>query len=517
MSGNGSSGSNDMPIYGYRNKGSPKAPKLSQTEFDDDDVGIDNSTEKLHLDTDIAISKDNPHTPLMIQIPAFDNIQTLPTPMTYTPSNSSSTTRSPVNTIHVAKRRRDPAISRKLNDISNLHQQRVISELPPLPLGQSQRIVSLPTVNEEQLPGDSNKLGQKIVGKPHDIKEDSDVLEGYLLPNMDGPYHWRIVREIGAGNFSTVYLYELIDDRISDTNLRYVAVKRIKYPQEMLRGASEDNPSYKDTLSRFESSLTRELSVLQSLNHPCIIKLLGVNDPVFVKRKRPLNDLLAQSPTLPPCNIITSYCSGGDLLAAAMQFAGKLDNWLIQRIFSEVTLAVKYLHENDVIHRDLKLENILLKYPIEYIIREGNNASLWNQNIIELADFGLCKKIEPDEMCTARCGSEDYVSPEILMGVPYDGKLSDTWALGVILYALLEDRLPFDPPPNAMARQRNRSTSHRIARFEWKWNKMNDIESDAKEIVTNSLTRKSSRWNIEQIYESKYVQEIISNLNINLN
>ena len=116
------------------------------------------------------------------------------------------------------------------------------------------------------------------------------------------------------------------------------------------------------------------------------------------------------------------------------------------------------------------------------------------------------------ELCTARCGSEDYVSPEILMGVPYDGHLTDTWALGVILYSILEDRLPFDPPPNATSRQRNRATSHRIARFDWHWFRLANTELDAKEIVANTLTRKNQRWDIKQIMESIFVKTEMESL-----
>ena len=134
-------------------------------------------------------------------------------------------------------------------------------------------------------------------------------------------------------------------------------------------------------------------------------------------------------------------------------------------------------------------------------------------NIIQLTDFGLCKQLSrDDDLCVTRCGSEDYVSPEILMGIPYDGTLSDSWAMGVILYSLLEDRLPFDPPVNATLKQRRRPTSHRIAGFEWRWNKLKDIDMCAKEIVSNTLTRKNKRWDINNIMESKFVSELVEQL-----
>jgi protein-serine/threonine kinase len=76
---------------------------------------------------------------------------------------------------------------------------------------------------------------------------------------------------------------------------------------------------------------------------------------------------------------------------------------------------------------------------------------------------------------TTRCGSEDYAAPEILLGQPYDGRSTDAWALGVLLYALMEGRLPFDPPPGKVSRSR---PSHRIARCDWSWSRFGDADGE---------------------------------------
>lgn len=448
---------------------------------------------------------DQQRTPLSLVISSFDNVQTLPTPMAYTPPAIQP--RSPIDQLNVVKRR-DPNRNKNLN-VSPGKQQRYLSELFPLPESSVQRVTSLPTVSETATLDSSLAETTPIDGKPAlDVGE--DTLTGFLVDYYKEPLFWRKVNEIGSGNFSTVYLYESLDQ--AHAELRQVAVKRIKYPEELdgRKWNDDDVEKYKELLSRLESSLTRELSVLKSLNHPCVVKLFGINNPTFLQSGKPLRDLMSPTDGLPPCDMIMSYCAGGDLLTAAADCNGKIDMWLIQRIFAELTLAVKYLHESNVIHRDLKLENILLKYPLPALIGMKESSYFLQKNFIELADFGLCKYIEPDELCTARCGSEDYVSPEILMGVPYDGRLSDTWALGVILYGLLECRLPFDPPPNASTRQRNRATAHRIARFDWKWYQWSEADTPAKEIVRNTLTRKTNRWSIDDIYESPFVQEAVT-------
>ncbi|CAI4044622.1 serine/threonine protein kinase PRR1 SKDI_11G1010 [Saccharomyces kudriavzevii IFO 1802] len=506
----------------------PKTPRLKQDGFqgsaDDqqEKTSTDVNEEEKQKAASTVVTKGETHTtPLTVSIPTFENVQTLPTPMTYTPLSPGNSATSPMDqsSLSIPKRR---SHARLLDDMLSIAQpnQRVVSELVAPANLSPQRVLSLPTVAEEALINDSvdsdSRTGENYSPECDDDPTENygdDVLQGYLLDHWDQLLLWRKVKHIGSGNFSNVLLYESMDQ--SDPKVREVAVKRLKYPEE-LSNIDQINTSsrYKETLSRLENSLTRELQVLKSLNHPCIVKLLGINNPIFVTSKKPLHDLIGKNPRiLPPCDMIMSYCSAGDLLAAVMARNGGLEFWLIQRIFAELVLAVKYLHRNSIIHRDLKLENVLLKYTFDDINSFKNSPIYYKQNVIELADFGLCKRIENNEMCTARCGSEDYVSPEILMGVPYDGHLSDTWALGVILYSLFEDRLPFDPPPNASVRQRNRATSHRIARFDWRWYRLSNNETNVgKKIVENTLTRKNQRWSISEICESSFVKTIVDTL-----
>lgn len=475
----------------------PPAPKLRQNEFADDNEssGVNEFEDGEPLEQT---------TPLSLVIPAFDSVNMLPTPMTYTPP--SLIPRSPVGqSLNIPKRRGDVSILQKFDKGSQL---RVVSELPPFLDPLNKRISSLPVVSET-----SSAIDESFNEANWDSAEtngEADILTGYMLENLSKPIRWKKVKEIGSGNFSNVYLYKSIEP--VNPKVLQVCVKRIKYPEELMDTSMSEQPVFKDLLSRLESSLTRELAILQGLDHPCIVKLYGINNPVFIENKKPLRSLCLTEKRLPRCDMIMSYCAGGDLLMAATRCNGQLELWLIQRLFAELVMAVQYLHKNNVIHRDLKLENILLKYPLDVIYEMRDSPNFEIKNLLELGDFGLCKKIEPGELCTARCGSEDYVSPEILMGVPYDGRLSDTWALGVILYGLLEDRLPFDPAPNSTTRQRNRATSHRIARYDWKWFRLADENVTAKEIVNNTLARKTLRWSITDIFESKFVREVANSL-----
>lgn len=140
--------------------------------------------------------------------------------------------------------------------------------------------------------------------------------------------------------------------------------------------------------------------------------------------------------------------------------------------------------------------------------------------LITLTDLGLGRWIpKPPEspLLETRCGSEDYAAPEVLLGQPYDGRATDAWALGVLLYSLMEGRLPFDPLPST---KRKSLKSHRIARCEWTWVKWGtddgkwnsaavkgELFEGARRIVEALLLRSRSRWSLDKVAETVWVKQ----------
>lgn len=326
---------------------------------------------------------------------------------------------------------------------------------------------------------------------------------------------WRGVKFLGQGTFSRVVLATshvsvteneieaesnqvetglLTPEPISSLDRKaLVAVKICEHGPK--GGASED---------RVEMSLKRELEIMQSIHHPSLVDLKAWN----IEPTRAI--------------LVLDYCPGGDLFDVATTHRSLLVPSLLRRIFAELVGAVGYLHERHIVHRDIKLENVLVNLTPQELSDRTVNWQTYPYSVTTLTDLGLSRRVADDEKLTTRCGSEDYAAPEVIMGLEYDGHATDAWSLGVLLYALLENRLPFDPPPGMSDALRMRSrTSHRIARVEWQWIKYagddGDHEGDAKkfenlgllgamEITEGLLKRARSRWPLEKVTSTEWVK-----------
>ncbi|KAI1169355.1 kinase-like protein [Nemania serpens] len=321
---------------------------------------------------------------------------------------------------------------------------------------------------------------------------------------------WRAVKDLGEGTFSRVVLAtSKIDSKdgneekhgpptpLTNSQLDRKTLVAIKICEHGPKGgASED---------RIEMSLKRELDIMRSVDHPSLVHLKAWN----IEPTRAL--------------LVLNYSSGGDLFDVASGYRDSLKAPILRRIFSEIIGAVGYLHERRIVHRDIKLENVLVNISPAELTSPTQDWTTYPYPVITVTDLGLSRRVADDEKLETRCGSDDYAAPEVILGQPYDGRATDAWSLGVLLYAMIESRLPFDPPPGANDYQRMRSrTSHRIARVEWSWVKYVGEEGDhdanpalfekdalkgAMEITEGLLRRARSRWPMKQVIEHEWVRE----------
>jgi hypothetical protein len=128
-------------------------------------------------------------------------------------------------------------------------------------------------------------------------------------------------------------------------------------------------------------------------------------------------------------HIVTEYCSGGNL-CTYVKGRGRLPEGEARRIFTQLVASVEYLHGNGIIHRDIKLENVLFADE--------------RRDVVKLVDYGFAVVV-PDPWRRLRifCGTPSYMAPEICQRREYHGRPVDVWSLGVLLYACVVGRFPF--------------------------------------------------------------------------
>ena len=124
--------------------------------------------------------------------------------------------------------------------------------------------------------------------------------------------------------------------------------------------------------------------------------------------------------------IVMEYICAGDLLTYIKK-RSKLTEPVAKFIFKQIILGLKHIHDNGIIHRDIKLDNILLDLD----------------NNIKICDFGVSRKINKDDIMFEQCGTPAYIAPEILINKGYEGFGVDIWSAGVVLYAMLGGTVPF--------------------------------------------------------------------------
>ena len=128
--------------------------------------------------------------------------------------------------------------------------------------------------------------------------------------------------------------------------------------------------------------------------------------------------------------IVLELMAGKDLFDYIQRRGFSLPEPRVQDLAYQIGGAIKYLHALGIVHRDMKLENIMM-----------SNST--DQGIPKLVDFGLAKIIGPSETATEPFGTLGYVAPEVLKKRPYSYSC-DVWSFGCIIYALLSGSLPFD-------------------------------------------------------------------------
>ena len=211
-------------------------------------------------------------------------------------------------------------------------------------------------------------------------------------------FYYKYGRLIGQGAFGKVNL------GLNVLTGRIVAIKSFN------KNNLEKNKDSKE-------KITYETNIMKKLNHPSIVKILE----------------MFESETY--ILIIMEYINGGNLYSFVKK-RRKLNEKTAKFLFWQITQGIKYMHSNGVVHRDIKLENILIDL----------------NNNVKICDFGIGKAVTPNKngktihILFDQCGTPMYIAPEILLSTKergYNAFPVDMWSAGIALYIMLSGTLPF--------------------------------------------------------------------------
>lgn len=180
--------------------------------------------------------------------------------------------------------------------------------------------------------------------------------------------------------------------------------------------------------------------------------------------------------------LILEYCESRDMFSWINKY-GPLSEHDTVYVFRQMMCAMEYCHSFNICHRDLKPENILLS----------------DEGEVKIIDFGMAALHQNDQNLRTACGSPHYAAPELLKSKTYRGDKADVWSMGVILYAMLAQRLPFDDPhlPTIL------SLSKRGI-----YNMPDEFSLDAKDMIRRILvTDPDKRISIAEMWEHPLIKQ----------
>lgn len=277
-------------------------------------------------------------------------------------------------------------------------------------------------------------------------------------------------QKIGKGSYGEVYLAT----KDGEPNTKYVA-KRIE----------------KRIIDKYEKYIVNEITILRSISHPNIIRLVDV--------LRNANFVF----------LFFDYCNGGELEQCLKKYEKLNDDFpfpeeVIQHFFRQIISAFYYLHQFKIIHRDIKLANILLNFPDEKDLNEFNLL----KSEVKIIDFGFARKLEKGQLAESVVGTPLTMQPQLIQkqlneidqSFGYD-ESSDIWSLGTIFFEMLTGNAPFAADDYYELYYKHERGEYSIPA---------DIQiSDEAISFLNAMMRKdeNQRWSIKDLIKHKFLTQ----------
>ncbi|BFZ62711.1 Serine/threonine-protein kinase [Saitoella coloradoensis] len=303
---------------------------------------------------------------------------------------------------------------------------------------------------------------------------------------------YRIGNEIGRGSFATVYKGYRIKDR---EPVAIKSVLRSKLTKKLLE------------------NLDSEIAILKSLGHPHIVALIACFNhqpsptPQYdlSSSPSPANFEAGGSSTSKYIHLIMEFCALGDLsffikkrehwkeipeirhLSTRYPYppAGGLNEYVVKHFLRQLSSALAFLRERNLIHRDVKPQNLLLQPP------PNPNAPAFCSSgedlpVLKIADFGFARSLPGGGLAETLCGSPLYMAPEILRYEKYDAK-ADLWSVGAVLFEALTGRPPFRAQNHVeLLRRIERAGSSGVR---WPEEALSNVSGEMREFVGGLLKK----------------------------
>ncbi|KAI0029073.1 hypothetical protein K488DRAFT_57194 [Vararia minispora EC-137] len=218
---------------------------------------------------------------------------------------------------------------------------------------------------------------------------------------------YTLSKTLGAGSMGKV---KLAHHNVTGEKLAVKILPRVT-PAVLPPGTSPNDPAAKQAQKDASKEIRtlREAALSQLLYHPYIC---GMREMIVHQHHY---------------YMVTEYINGGQMLDYIISH-GRLRERVARKFARQIGSALEYCHKNNVVHRDLKIENILISHT-------GN---------IKIIDFGLSNLYDPLAHLGTFCGSLYFAAPELLNAKAYTGPEVDVWSFGVVLYVLVCGKVPFD-------------------------------------------------------------------------
>jgi calcium/calmodulin-dependent protein kinase I len=211
--------------------------------------------------------------------------------------------------------------------------------------------------------------------------------------------------------------------------------------------------------------LDREIAIMKKVKHPHIV---------------PCHDIFEDNRYL---YLVLEFITGGDLFhkIEEIEIFSEKDAALISK---QILEAVGYLHKEGIVHRDIKIDNILCA--------EGKELHVY------LADFGLSRFFKDGEQLETQVGSLCYTAPEIYDDMGYN-KACDMWSVGVVTFILLTGGFPFYDKDSSV-------TIRKIQKVDYEWDESEDVSPQGKAFIAGLLTRDpEKRFTAEQALKHTWI------------